>query len=580
MEGREMSLRKKRLPTGWTRPRLKDVARVGAGNPAPQGVKYFENGKYPFIRTHDVGRLHIHPALSDTADYVSDLAVEEKHLKIWPEKSLLIPKSGASTFLNHRVMTAVPAYVASHLAVVEAGNQVLPEYLYFWSLLLDSRRIAPDNDYPSLRLSDLEDAELPLPPLPVQERIVHVLQKADEIGRKCEEAIQLADAILPASFVGMFGDPSNNHDKLQWLPLGQLADIRSGVTKGRKLGAKETIEVPYLRVANVQDGFLDLSEIKTIEVLPEDVNKYHLEDGDILMTEGGDPDKLGRGAIWRGQVDGCIHQNHVFRVRTNREKLAPEYLAALMRTQYAKQYFLSCAKRSSNLASVNSTQVKAFPVPLPPIQLQQKFVSVVEQWLQASERLTSGLKDARGLLGSTMNQAFTGQLTAEWEAVNAEKIAQLTVFHESLPRLLVLALLVEQAKRADRKLAEVLVTALMKYAFLFQMEGNSQRRLYHFVPYHYGPFAKQLYEDLEGLVQDGVVRVENDQEEEKMRITVVDMEKANRMLADIPENVKADVASILETYGDLDHRNLLKTVYEKYPAYARKSKIRRQVGEQ
>ena len=72
--------------------------------------------------------------------------------------------------------------------------------------------------------------------------------------------------------------------------------------------------MPYLRVANVQDGFLDLSEIKTIEVLPEDVDEYHLEDGDILVTEGGDPDKLGRGAIWRGQVERCIHQNHVFRV--------------------------------------------------------------------------------------------------------------------------------------------------------------------------------------------------------------------------------------------------------------------------
>jgi uncharacterized protein YwgA len=339
--------------------------------------------------------------------------------------------------------------------------------------------------------------------------------------------------------------------------------------------------VPYLRVANVQDGFLDLSEIKTIEVLPEDVNRYRLEDGDILMTEGGDPDKVGRGAIWRSQVEGCIHQNHVFRVRTNREKLAPEYLAALMRTQYAKQYFLSCAKRSSNLASINSTQVKAFPVPLPPTQLQEKFVSAVEQWVQALQSLTEGLKDASGVFASMMNQAFTGQLTAEWEAVNAEWIAEQLSLDERLPRLLLLCLIRERMTRVEKSArAAVLMTALMKYAFLFQMEGSGQRRLYHFVPYHYGPFAKQLYEDLQGLVQEGVVRVENDQDEDKTRITLLNTDKADEMLVNMPEDVKADVASIIETYGALDHRNLLKTVYRKYPAYAKNSRIKKKAGEQ
>src|SRR5262249_12879221 len=152
----------------------------------------------------------------------------------------------------------------------------------------------------------------------------------------------------------------------------------------RKLQGKETVQVPYLRVANVQDGFLDLNEIKSIEVLPNEVEKYHLEDGDVLMIEGcGTPQYLGRGCIWRGEVPECIHQNHIFRVRTNRSLLLPEYLAALLRTQYANQYFMSCAKNSSGLANINSTQVKAFLVPLPNISLQEKFVSAVQQWVQA-----------------------------------------------------------------------------------------------------------------------------------------------------------------------------------------------------
>jgi len=214
---------------------------------------------------------------------------------------------------------------------------------------------------------------------------VEILQKADAIRRKRQETLGLADAILSAAFIKMFGDPGENSREFNITPLGEIADVRSGVTKGRKFGSKGTVEVPYLRVANVQDGYLNLSEIKTIEVLPDDIEKYRLKDGDVLMTEGGDPDKLGRGCIWRSEVKGCIHQNHVFRVRPDRSRLAPEYLAALLRTQYAKEYFLRCAKRTSNLASVNSTQVKAFPIPEPPLTLQQMFVSAVGQWEQYTD---------------------------------------------------------------------------------------------------------------------------------------------------------------------------------------------------
>jgi len=467
--------------------------------------------------------------------------------------------------------------VASTMARVRAQTtEILPEFFYFCLLTFSSklRETAAGSTVPHVRGAIVSDLQIPLPPITVQEHILQILQKADEVRRKRQEALELADAILSASFIGMFGDPGNNHDAYERIPLGKIADVRSGVTKGRKLGDKDTVEVPYLRVANVQDGFLDLTEMKTIEVLPGDVDRFHLEDGDILMTEGGDPDKLGRGTVWRNQIEGCIHQNHVFRVRTNREKLAPEYLAALLRTQYAKHYFLSCAKRSSNLASVNSTQVKAFPVPLPSIKFQNKFVSAVEQWVQASERLTGGLKDAGRLFASLMEEAFSGNLTVEWEAANADWIKTQIDLQERLPRLILLAFIRERLARAEKAAqAAVLVTALMKYAFLFQMEGNGRPRYYQFVPYHYGPFAKEIYNDLERLKADGLVSVENDTEEDKTRLTLADPSKAEAALADFPDDFKEDVTAILDAYGDLDHNALLKTVYEKYPAYAKKSRV-------
>ncbi|MER3466982.1 MAG: hypothetical protein C4340_07900, partial [Armatimonadota bacterium] len=103
----------------------------------------------------------------------------------------------------------------------------------------------------------------------------------------------------------------------------------------------------------------------------------------------------------------------------------------------------------------------------------------------------------------------------------------------------------------------------------------SHRLLYRFVPYHFGPFAKELYADLEKLQEEGLVRVESDPEEDKTKIILADPAGADELLADLPEDLKEDAATILETYGHLDHYSLLKTVYEKYPAYAKKSRLRR-----
>ena len=91
--------------------------------------------------------------------------------------------------------------------------------------------------------------------------------------------------------------------------LAELADIGSGITKGRKLNGQATREVRYLAVANVQDRRLDLSYVKTIEATENEISRYRLQKGDLLLTEGGDPDKLGRGTLWASEIVEAIHQN-------------------------------------------------------------------------------------------------------------------------------------------------------------------------------------------------------------------------------------------------------------------------------
>ena len=167
--------------------------------------------------------------------------------------------------------------------------------------------------------------------------------------------------------------------------LEMVSKIQTGIAKNQNV-QREVIELPYLRVANVQDGFLDLSEVKTIKVRKDRVSRYSLEIGDVLLTEGGDFDKLGRGAVWDGQIENCVHQNHVFVVRPQKTKLLPRFFSAQTSSSYGKRYFLSCSKQSTNLASINSIQLKAFPVLLPPLPEQKAIADLLSTWDKAIEK--------------------------------------------------------------------------------------------------------------------------------------------------------------------------------------------------
>lgn len=152
-----------------------------------------------------------------------------------------------------------------------------------------------------------------------------------------------------------------------------VADVQGGLALGKKYGTAEPLqECPYLRVANVQDGFLDLLEVRTVKVSEHDAQSCRLQAGDVLMNEGGDADKLGRGAIWRGEIEHCLHQNHVFAVRPR--AAISEWLNLWTSSEGAKAFFESRAKQSTKLASISVSNLKELPIPCPPPGEQRSIV--------------------------------------------------------------------------------------------------------------------------------------------------------------------------------------------------------------
>ena len=294
--------------------------------------------------------------------------------------------------------------------VLRPTDKVLSEYLYYFvrsPVFIDSLcGLVAGAMYPAVTDGQVLDQLIQLPSIAEQRRIVDLLSRAEGIVRLRREAQQKAAELVPAIFLEMFGDPSRNLKGFLVKPLSEVAEVISGVAKGRKLDAIEAIAVPYMRVANVKDGYLDLSEVKTIAIKQSELQKLRIEVGDLLMTEGGDPDKLGRAALWAGQVEVCVHQNHVFKVRSDRSKILPEYLRALAGSPYGKAYFLRVAKKTTGIASINKTQLSAFPVIAPTLREQAAFIERVSRVEAIQMQQSASIKVAESVFDSLLSQMF------------------------------------------------------------------------------------------------------------------------------------------------------------------------------
>ncbi len=266
-----------------------------------------------------------------------------------------------------------------------------------------------------------------VPPLPEQQAIAGVLRTVQAARDACERVIaatrQLKHSLLAHLFT--YGpvpfdqaervsleDTPGGKVPAHWpiVPIGECAHVQTGIAKGRRLNGDEVISVPYLRVANVQSGRLDLSEMKEIELRRRELDRYLLQTGDIVLTEGGDFDKLGRGFIWRGEISPCVHQNHIFAVRADRSKLLPDFLAFFVQSDHARSYFLGVAHKTTNLACINKTKLEGLPVLLPPLSVQRQIatqLSAVDAKLAAEESRQNALAF---LFASLLDSLMTGRV--------------------------------------------------------------------------------------------------------------------------------------------------------------------------
>jgi type I restriction enzyme, S subunit len=404
-------------PHGWRVCRVKDALEFFNTRRVPLGAA--ERGEMT-EKTYD------YYGASGVIDKVESYLFNGTHILLAEDGANLLSRSKPLAFL-----AAGKFWVNNHAHVLKPRRG--GDFTFFVNLLeaLDYSNFVTGAAQPKLTMDNLGQCRFAVPPLPEQQRIAAYLDASCAAidtavaakRRQLDTLDALRKTIIQRAVTSGISDrvvlESTGNVWMENIPRGwrlvclkRVAEIRGGLTLGKQyLGS--LIERPYLRVGNVQDGHLDLADVSVIELPASVAAGVELRPGDVLMTEGGDLDKLGRGHLWNGEIPGCLHQNHIFAVRCLRHKLKPMFLAHVTASQYGRDYFEATGKQTTNLACTNATKVGEFPIPLPPLPEQEAICAHLEVKLGEVKRIVAGI-DAQittltAYRKSLIHECVTGQ---------------------------------------------------------------------------------------------------------------------------------------------------------------------------
>jgi type I restriction enzyme S subunit len=412
-----------KLPKGWITAKVRDVVRL-----VTERIQVDPNREYKMagVRWYGEGVFHRETVHGEklSATYVTPLkfgAFIYNRLFAWKASFAVVPADLADCHVSNEFPQFEPD-----------PSKLLPEYLYLWALSRQTIRAVNAASTGSAAVSRNRFREefflgfnVPLPPLDAQRAIVSAWERAQAeisyIRRRIvglEEKIEV-DFLAALGLRKPKGAVLRKVFGIKWKELerwsvmfNQLTSVGVDISTGKypvaSIGEIATVSYgiqkcpanrpgqharPYLRVANVQRGELDLSDVKTINVPDTDMPSLRLEPGDLLVCEGNSAELVGRPAIWRGEIPDCVHQNHILKVRVVRHRALPEYIIEYMQTAPARIHFRSRAKFTTNLASINSNDLRELNLVVPPLSVQRDIAEKVTAQRKAIAELKAEAED-------------------------------------------------------------------------------------------------------------------------------------------------------------------------------------------
>ncbi|MDM8536036.1 restriction endonuclease subunit S [Desulfobacterales bacterium HSG17] len=389
---------------------LGDICQVAAGQSAPQNPTVFSKKGKPFIRAGSLERL-VNGGAEEECELIPDENASQLRLRLFPQNTILFPKSGMSAKIGrvHRLRTA--SYVVSHLAAVMPGPKVNPNYLHRWFEKNPPSRLIPNEAYPSIRITEIASLKIELPSLNEQKRIAAILDKADAIRRKRQQAIKLADELLCATFIDLFGDPVTNPKGYEIQRLGDHCEGMRYGTSIKCFASKTATSLPVLRIPNIAKEKVNFNNLVYADLSKKEVLKLKLLEGDLLFVRtNGNPDYIGRCAVYKHSTD-MIYASYLIRARLKKEcGFLSDYIQACISSKSYRKIIIKEAKTTAGNYNINTQGLKGLKIPMAPLEKQKEYIDLKKIAEKQIEKKYLCLEQSEYLFKSLAQRAFRGEL--------------------------------------------------------------------------------------------------------------------------------------------------------------------------
>ena len=385
--------------------KLGECAEIHSGSTPRTNNPDFWDGDITWVTPKDLSKLKS-KFISKTESKITQLGFDSCSTKLLPENSVLFSSRAP---IGHVAINTIPMCTNQGFkSFVPKADLLDSQYLYYW--LKANKEYLQDlgvgATFKEISKTVIANVEIPLPPLAEQRRIASILDQADELRQKRQQAIEKLDQLLQATFIDMFGDPVSNPKGWDLRSVGEISESKLGKMLDKKKQSSEIDQYKYLRNANVQWFRFDLSDVFEMEFNEKDRKNCELKFGDILVCEGGEP---GRAAIWKNDLENCFFQKALHRVRLDMTQILPEYFVWLF-WFYSKNGGFDDHITVATIAHLTGVKMKAMQIPIPPLSMQEEFQQKVNEIEVLKTTLENSSKLFESLFSSLQNQAFNGTL--------------------------------------------------------------------------------------------------------------------------------------------------------------------------
>lgn len=387
---------------------LEDIAKISSGDGAPQDSKSFSDSGIPFIRAGSLVKL-LNGSNESNLEKISDEVIGKRRMRIYPKDTVVFAKSGMSCTKGHVYQLRQSSCVVNHLAAIECGPKINPNFLLRWFQLNSPSRLIANAAYPSIKISDIRALKIPLPPLEEQKRIAAILDAADDLRRKRKQTLEELDNLLQSAFLDLFGDPVEN--PMGW-PRRALEEIVSETKLGLVRSAKEfgwDYPVPYVRMDAVTNTGKFLPEkVQRTDASDDEIAAYSLRKGDFLFNTRNSKELVGKVCVFPGP-DGWLYNNNLMRIRF-KKGIDPYVIATQFSFNPVKRELEQRKSGTTNVFAVYWKSLKSLPVVVPDAELQLNFAKVVGKIEAQKALMRKQLIEFDDLFASLQQRAFNGEL--------------------------------------------------------------------------------------------------------------------------------------------------------------------------